>query len=128
LINRYIYLHLYDIFNFLLGKDIVYLEGEDDLKSYIRHTKLIARERHLKFLKNFNFYELDIFELRNAFNTFVSVFFKISDTNIKLIPRYIYRIKNYNYKPYINFYNTKDNKYSIINQTAVNIYSGLKSI
>lgn len=88
----YIGLYLYDILNFILGKNISLFEHEDDEQlKYNESDKFISRELFFNVLINPNFFKLDRQEIKLNLN-----FFLLNSNNIKLKPRFFYRNKNYN--------------------------------
>jgi len=100
-VYRYICLSIYDALMYIFSGSVEVNILESEKKQYWRISKFAIREKIFKVFYSPRFFILDFYETISRLN-FDNT---ISDVSIKTLPRIFYRIKNYEYSPYNQFYN-----------------------
>lgn len=121
LLYFYILCGLYDIIKFGLGHDYPDLEEEskEELKELKEALATLKFERYLEIFFHKILLELDYKEIKSGFN-----FYKLNKKNIKILPRFYYRSKNYKIE---SFFENKDYSY-FLRTTKSNLWFGLRSL
>lgn len=127
---RFTKLYTYDFLDFILGKNIKFHEPKQNKeeKNFIRSWKFHTRIRMFLVLKMPRLLDLDRLEIYiRIFNISKDIFSEKKIIRSQNLPRMYYRLKNYDYKPYVYAYKNYTWK-QFRNQSKKHFMYGLLSI
>jgi len=123
----YLHCHWCDLKDYVFGKDIKYLVETDETKSYLLVSKFVLRQKFFDVFFGTKFFRLDLFEVQLSIYQLKNAIIGITKPDVIVLPRFVIRVRNYKYSPYIFFYEDikLNNTLSFFKK---HIYLGFKSL